>query len=85
MKYKLGDAINTSLLPCKECGNRHAETVVKINPLMTSWAFDGGKGHPLMEVNERIYIQEQRDLINRLLKDKRHLQSQVFKLKKRLS
>jgi len=74
VKYRIGDAINTSLLPCRTCGDRHAETVMELKdgkPYMTSWASSKGKGHPLREVDKNEYIQEQRDMINKLLRERR--------------
>jgi len=87
VKYKVGDEIDVSLLPCRVCGNRHAKTVTDIDAkgeiLRVSWAFNHGKGHALCEVNEREYIQEQRDTINRLLRENRRLNSRLYKAKKK--
>lgn len=78
---KRGDQISLGLIPCRKCGERHGETIMEINPIRVSWASDLGNGHVYMPIDERKYIQQQRDFINKLLKEIRHLKSRCFKLK----
>jgi len=70
-KFKVGDVISMGLIPCKKCGERHVQTVIPRG--LTSWASDGGQGHTYEQKDPLVYIQEQRDEINRLLKVIRRL------------
>lgn len=83
-KFKIGEILETGLIPCKKCNERHVEVVIGLNggyPL-TSWAWDSGKGHVYEPKNKDIYIQEQRDFINKLLKENKRLKSKLHKRKK---
>lgn len=78
-KFKIGDTLNLGLIPCKKCGERHVETVTHIRPLMTSWIMNG---HAYEEIEQRKYIQMQRDEYNEALKTIRRLKSKIRKLEK---
>ena len=74
---KVGTVVDLGLIPCKVCGERHANTY--LGKGYYSWMMDN---HSYQEKDPRDYIQEQRDEINRLLKTIRRLKSKIHKLEK---
>ena len=74
---KKGDIVETSLIPCIKCNERHG--LVYLGHSLYSWEMNG---HPLQEIPARAYIQQQRDFINRLLRTNRRLKSKIYKLEK---
>ena len=77
-KPTIGDALKLGLIPCRVCNERHVESIVQLKPLMTSWEMNG---HFYNQKNEREYIQEQRDFMNKLMRINRQLKSRIHKLK----